>query len=66
MTLAQASSPPPRQELDKEDNSPYVISLRRDPLRLSETFTRSKRGFGRLSDDSRRKPWASICSSRLG
>ncbi|QCE14293.1 hypothetical protein DEO72_LG11g1292 [Vigna unguiculata] len=52
MTLAQASSPPPRRELDKEDNSPYAISLRRDPLRLSETFARSKRGFGRLSDDS--------------
>jgi len=66
MTLAQASSPPPRRELDKEDNSPCAISLRWDPLRLSETFARSKRGFGRLSNDSRRKPWASLCSSRLG
>ncbi|QCD82264.1 hypothetical protein DEO72_LG2g2599 [Vigna unguiculata] len=66
MTLAQTSSPLPRRELDKEDNSPCAISLRRDPLRLSETFAHSKRGFGRLSDDSRRKPWVSLCSSRLG
>ncbi|QCE03218.1 hypothetical protein DEO72_LG8g1240 [Vigna unguiculata] len=43
MTLAQASSPPPRRELDKEDSDPCAISLRRDPLRLSETSTRSKR-----------------------
>ncbi|QCE15381.1 hypothetical protein DEO72_LG11g2392 [Vigna unguiculata] len=43
MTLAQASSHPPRRELDKEDSSPCAISLRRDPLRLGETSTRSKR-----------------------
>ncbi|QCE14102.1 hypothetical protein DEO72_LG11g1100 [Vigna unguiculata] len=42
MTLAQASSPPPRRELDKEYSGPYAISHRRDPLRLSETSARSK------------------------
>ncbi|QCD79604.1 hypothetical protein DEO72_LG1g3249 [Vigna unguiculata] len=52
MTLAQASSPPPRRELDKENSSPCAISLRRDPLRLSETLTHSKRTTGRLSDHS--------------
>jgi len=66
MNLSQASYPPPRRELDKEDSSPCAISLRRDPLRLSEMFARSKRGFVHLSNDSRRKPWATLCSSRLG
>ncbi|QCD84359.1 hypothetical protein DEO72_LG2g4711 [Vigna unguiculata] len=52
MTLAQASSPSPRRELDEENSSPCAISLRRDPLRLSETLTRSKRTAGRLGDHS--------------
>ncbi|QCE00009.1 hypothetical protein DEO72_LG7g1295 [Vigna unguiculata] len=43
-----------------------AISLKRDPLHLSETSSRSKEGFGRLSDNSRGKAWASLCSSCLG
>ncbi|QCD88286.1 hypothetical protein DEO72_LG3g2828 [Vigna unguiculata] len=42
MALAQASPPPPRRELDKEYIGPCTISLRRDPLCLSEASTRSK------------------------
>ncbi|QCD82808.1 hypothetical protein DEO72_LG2g3149 [Vigna unguiculata] len=44
----------------------YAVSLRRDPLRLSETSACSKQGFGRLSDNSRGKSWASLYSSHLG
>ena len=41
------------------------ISLKRDPSRLGELCARSKH-TGRLSDHSRRKLWASLCTSRLG
>jgi len=37
-----------------------AFSLRRDSFRLSETFTRSNR-VGRLSDNSRKRAWASLC-----
>ena len=44
----------------------HGISLRRDPSRLGELCARSKTHPGRLSDHSRRKLWASLCTSRLG
>ncbi|QCE11821.1 hypothetical protein DEO72_LG10g3058 [Vigna unguiculata] len=44
----------------------HGISLRRDPSRLGEVFTRSKVRAGRLGDLSRNGVWASLRQTRLG
>jgi len=59
-TLAQASSLRLGEGSTIGTLAFCTVSLRRDPLRLSETFSRSKQGFGRLSDTSRERSWASL------
>ena len=51
--LAQASPPSPRRGLEEACREHHGISLRRDPSRLGEVFTRSKIWAGRLGDLSR-------------
>jgi len=59
--LAQAEgsrsgeSPSPRRGLEKGNRNQRGISLRRDPSRLGELFTRSKWWAGRLGDLSRKR-----------
>jgi len=64
---ARSGEPPsPRRGLEKESRSTCAVSLRRDPSRLGEMLTRSKRRAGRLGDLSRKSPRRAPCLSRLG
>ena len=58
--------PSPRQGFDGAPREHHGISLRRDPSRLGEVFTRSKVQMGRLGDLSRNGVWASRRQTRLG
>ncbi|QCD90576.1 hypothetical protein DEO72_LG4g1533 [Vigna unguiculata] len=66
---ARSGEPPPpspRRGFDEAPREHHGISLRRDPSRLSEVFTRSKVRTGRLGDLSRNGVWASLRQARLG
>jgi len=58
--------PSPRRGFDEAPREHHGISLRRDPSRLGEVFTRSNVRTGRLGDLPRNGVWASLRQARLG